>query len=118
MEDAFTDKIVLGVPFMVFMTTFFVPRAVWNVDTGRYTGYFTRKVAALLLAVIGFNVFLGTQGDMGASNIASRAVLDLLLILIGSRIMVEVYHQDRFGVWLHRRYHLLTGHDDPRQPPE
>ncbi len=115
MEGAFSVGVTLGSPIMALIATVFLPAAVWDSESGRYRGYFNKKAAGILLFVVFFSGFLAIQEGESGPEVLSSVGLYLSLAIVMSRVFVEYSHHYKYKVWLHRQYHKLTGHEDPRE---
>lgn len=114
MEGAFSEGVVLGSPIMALIATVFLPAAVWDSESGRYQGYFNKRALGHLLFVVCLAVFLAIRRGESGPETVSTVGLYLSLAIILSRLCVELSHHHKYKVWLHRQYHKLTGHEDPR----
>ena len=115
MEGAFFDGVVLGSPVMALIATIFLPATVWDSETGCYRGYFNKQALGHLLFVVIFSSFLSIRQGESGPEILSSVGLYLSVAIIISRLSVEFAHHHKYKVWLHRQYHKLTDHDDPRE---
>ncbi len=114
MEDAFSVSVTLGSPVLALITMLYLPEAIWDSETGRYRGYFNRKAVGILLFVLVFFGFLAAWEGRTGPEIVGSVGLRLFLVIISARLIVEYSHHYKYKIWLHRQYHKLTDHDDPR----
>ncbi len=115
MEEAFTESVVLGSPMIAVIATVFLPAAVWDADSGRYRGYFNKRALGHLLFVVFFFAILSIREGKSGPEIVTTVGFFLFLAIIISRVGVELSHHHKHKVWLHRQYHKLTDHEDPRE---
>ena len=115
MEEAFSEGVVLGSPIMALIATVFLPAAVWDSKTGCYRGYFNKQALCHLLFVVVFAGFLSIRQGESGPELLSSVGLYLSIAIIFSRLSVEFSHHHKYKVWLHRRYHKMTDHEDPRE---
>ena len=115
MEEAVFREVAVGSTMIVLISVMMLPMAIWDSQTGRYYGYLNWKASGVLLFTA---VFFGSRtysagGD--AWQIFGEISFYLGQAVIGSRIFVEFSHYHKYKVWLHRQYHKLTDHEDPRE---
>ncbi len=103
--------ILLG---LLVIGVIYLPAAIWDARTGRYRGYFNRPaIATLILVGIAGGVLSYIYGMPGPDVSVNMGVY-VTVVLFVSRLCVEWRHYREHKVWLHRQYHKLTDHDDPR----
>ncbi len=114
MKETVFQEVAAGSTMIVIISLFLLPISVWNPQTGRYYGYLNLKASCVMLFT---GVFFGAQSyrlgnppDVIMADIGAY----LFLAISGSRIFVEHAHHHRYGIWLRKRYHKLTDHDEPR----
>ncbi len=106
----------LGLLFMMAAATVFMPMAIWDRKTRRYVGFFNRSAGGIILSVMLAAVVGGITDGLDSSAILERINYYVFVVIVLSRVTVEFLHYEKTKVWLHRNYHKMTGHDDPRQP--
>lgn len=92
-----------------------LPAVVWDAKTGRYRGYFNRQAIAILIAVWVCGGVLSYLHGMSGPDTSQNMGVYLTVVLLVSRLCVEWRHYRAHKVWLHRQYHKLTDHEDPRK---
>ena len=113
-EEVFR-QVAPGVMMIVLISVMLLPIAIWDSQTGRYRGFLNWRAAGVLLFTAAYFGFLSyTDGD-DAWTIFSRICFYVGQAVIGARIFVEFANHSMHKVWLHRRYHRLTGHEDSRE---
>lgn len=112
-QDTFAF-VATGSTMIVIISVFLLPISIWNSETGRYKGFFNLKaVGVMLFTAVYFAVHSYKQGN--PPDIVMADIFGYLFLAVsGARIMVEFTHHYKYKVWLHRQYHKLTDHDDPR----
>ena len=115
MEQAFSMGVILGSPLMAIIATVSLPASTWDSGSGRYRGYFNKQALGNLLFVVFFYGFLAVQEGKTGPETLSDVGFYLSVAIIVSRLCVEFSHHHKHRAWLHRQYHKLTGHDDPRE---
>jgi len=113
MENAFSIGVVVGAPLMALVTTTFLPQAVWDSKSGRYRGYANKSVVTIMAVVVMFFGFVAIQKDKPGPDVAVYVMAQMFLALSLSRLAVELYHHNKYGIWLHKQYHKVTDHDEP-----
>ncbi len=115
MENLLAGQEIL-VPFgLLAIGVIVLPAVVWDAKTGRYRGYINRQAIAILIAVwVGGGVLSYLHG-MPGRDVSQNMGVYLTIVLFVSRLCVEWRHYRAHKVWLHRRYHKLTDHEDPRE---
>ena len=115
MENAVSIGVVGGSPLLVLTAILFLPRAVWDSETGRYRGYFNRSVIQVMAAIAAFFGFVAIQMEKSGPDSAAYVLAQSFIALTLSRVYVELVHHHKYGIWLHKQYHKLTDHDDPAE---
>ncbi|MCY4017453.1 MAG: hypothetical protein OXE80_01430 [Gammaproteobacteria bacterium] len=113
MENAFSIGVVVGSPLLALVATTFLPKAVWNSNSGLYRGYVNKSVVSIMAVVVIFFGFVAIQTNRPGPDAVAYVLATMFLALGLSRLAVELYHHHKFGIWLHKQYHKLTDHDEP-----
>ncbi|MYA37348.1 MAG: hypothetical protein F4X05_12685 [Rhodothermaceae bacterium] len=112
MEEEIIRQVAPSVTMIVLISVMILPIAIWDSQTGRYRGYLNWRAAGVLLFTAAYFGNLSyTDGD-NAWEIFSAICVNLGQAVIGSRIFIEFSNQSMHKIWLRRRYHKLTGHED------
>ncbi len=99
---------------MVLISIKFLPEAVWDAESGRYGGYFSREALSILMLVAIMGGLLSiSQGKPGPDVLADVGFY-LFVATLSSRLYVEWAHHHKFNRWLRHQYHKMTDHEDPR----
>ena len=114
MENAETLGVVVGSTLMALASGFWLPKAAWDSETGRYVGYFNKNAMLISLLIVVFFGYVAFRMEKPGPDAFAFVLCQLFIVLALSRICVELTHKIKFGIWLHRRYHKMTDHDDPR----
>ena len=115
MEFPLTLLDSLMIVLIVMTSINFLPAVVWDMKTGRYSGYFGWKALSILLFIAVFSGFDSVQQGSEGPVIMTDISFHLFQVLVFSRLFVEFSHHHKYKVWLHRKYHKLTDHEDPRE---
>ena len=110
MEPEVVQQVAAGSTIIAFIVVFLLPISIWDSKTGQYYGYFQWKAAAVLLFTAMYFGFLSYRAGEETWETVGNVFLHLGMAVTGSRIYVEYVHHHMHKVWLHRRYHRLTGH--------
>ena len=108
MDEAVSFGVMVGSPLLAVVATVFLPRAVWDSDTGRYRGYVNKRAALAMLVVVVFFAYVAIQMEKPGPDAMAYVLAQLFLALGLSRLYVELSHKKKHGVWLHRLYHKMT----------
>ncbi len=115
MEFPLTLLDSLMIVLIVMTSINFLPAVVWDMKTGCYSGYFGWKALSILLLIAVFSSFDSIRQGNGGPAVITDIGFHLFQVLVLSRVFVEFAHHHRHKVWLHRLYHKLTDHEDPRE---
>ena len=110
MEEEVFRQVAAGSTMIAFISVFLLPISIWDSKTGQYYGFFQWKAAAVLLFTAMYFGFLSYRAGEETWETVGEVFLYLGMAVTGSRIYVEYAHHHLHKVWLHRRYHRLTGH--------
>ena len=97
---------------IVLISVMILPIAIWDSQTGRYRGFLNWRGTGVLLFTAAYFGFLSYSNGHDAWKILSDICVNLGQAVIGARIFVEFANHSMHKVWLHRRYHRLTGHEE------
>lgn len=112
MDQAVFEQVASGSMMIVIISVYLLPVSIWDSQTGQYYGYFRWQAAAVLLFTAVFFGFMAYKAEYDTWRIVSHICFFLGQAIVGSRIFVELTNHSMHNVWLHRRYHKLTGHGD------
>ena len=115
MDSAETLGVVVGSILMALAAGFWLPKAAWDLETGRYRGYFNKNAILVSLLIVVFFGYVAFRMEKPGPEAGAYVLAQLFIVLALSRICVELSHKSKFGIWLHRRYHKMTDHEDPRE---
>ncbi len=115
MENLLAGQEVLVALGLAIISTVFLPAAIWDSLSGRYHGYFNRKTLSILIFVVIAGGGLSIGHGMPGPDVATNIGVYVTVVLFVSRLYVEFSHYHKYKVWLHRQYHKLTDHEDPRE---
>lgn len=110
MEEEVFRQVAAGSTIIVFISIFLLPISIWDSKTGQYYGYFQWKAVAVLLFTAMYFGFLSYRAGEETWQTVGEVILYLGMAVTGSRGYVEIAYHHMHKVWLHRRYHRLTGH--------
>jgi len=100
---------------LVLIGCTYLPAAIWDSRAGRYKGFFNRNALAILILVVimggGLSISQGRPGPVVMADVGFY----LFIAIFAARVLVEWSHHHKYKVWLHRQYHKLTDHEDPRE---
>lgn len=112
MEEEIIRQVAPRVTAIVLVSVMILPIAIWDSQTGRYRGYLNWRAAVVLLFTAAYFGSLSYADGDNAWEIFSEICVNLGQAVIGSRIFIELSNQSMNKIWLSRRYHKLTGHED------
>ena len=115
MENLLAGQEILVASGLAIIGIVFLPATIWDSESGRYHGYFNRKTLAILIFVVIAGGGLSIGHGMPGPDVARNIGVYVTVVLFASRLCVEWRHYRTHKVWLHRQYHKLTDHDDPRE---
>ena len=108
MDEAVSFGVMVGSPLLAVVSTVYLPRAVWDSDTGCYRGYFNKRAARVMLVVVVFFAYVAIRMEKPGPDAIAYVLAQLFLALGLSRLYVELSHKKKYGEWLHRLYHKMT----------
>ena len=115
MESIFAGYELLVPAGLLIIGALLLPAAIWDSESGRYHGYFNRSALAILIFVVVAGIALSISHGMPGPDVATNIGVYLTVVVFASRLWVEWRHHRIHKVWLHRQYHKLTDHEDPRE---
>lgn len=113
-QETFTF-VATGSTMIVLISVLFLPITIWDSETGRYKGFFNLKAGGVMLFTAVFFAVHSYRQGYPPEIVMADMFAYLFMAVSGARLMVEFSHHHKYKVWLHRQYHKLTDHDDPRK---
>ena len=114
------ESILAGHEYLValglaIISTMVLPAAIWDSQSGRYHGYYNRRALTIIIFVVIAGGSLSIGHGMSGPDVVNNIGVYLAIVIFVSRLYVEFSHYHKYKFWLHRQYHKLTDHEDPRE---
>lgn len=87
-----------GLALILALTLF--PRLIWKKDTGEYRGFLNLETVAHIVLFAGYLHLVVFHRETSEQRWLEFMIVNVLVLIIASRVTVELWHRKKFGTWL------------------